>query len=266
LTAVTLKNEWLGLLDVADLEPEARYGGFAYEPFTDDSREYASSPAVVARARPSGLRPRPRPGAGQEVAEDFRAVGLEDGRWTGDSPGNRPGRGRGARYGLHSTAAGKCQAEHGYAWQTDAQAGPLGPATRGGEHADVLADKELGRRTRVDDENVDGDVLLSCVRPKASAHTNWEKGEVVGVPHLKGDVRHTLLGDERPRHSDLSSLPVDADRLPRRHRRGEAKRDRTRAAPAIQHTHSGLQIREEERTLPRRGPTGQLRVEGGPWT
>jgi hypothetical protein len=34
------KNEWLGLLDVAGLELEALYGGFAREPFNDDSREY----------------------------------------------------------------------------------------------------------------------------------------------------------------------------------------------------------------------------------
>jgi SAM-dependent methyltransferase len=34
------KNEWLGLLDVAGLEVEALYGGFAGEPFTADSREY----------------------------------------------------------------------------------------------------------------------------------------------------------------------------------------------------------------------------------
>ncbi len=34
------KNEWLGLLDVAGLEVEALYGGFAGEPFDDDSREY----------------------------------------------------------------------------------------------------------------------------------------------------------------------------------------------------------------------------------
>jgi SAM-dependent methyltransferase len=34
------KNEWLGLLDVARLELEVLYGGFAREPFTDDSREY----------------------------------------------------------------------------------------------------------------------------------------------------------------------------------------------------------------------------------
>src|SRR6266545_613964 len=34
------KNEWLGLLDVAGLELEALYGGFAGEPFTDASREY----------------------------------------------------------------------------------------------------------------------------------------------------------------------------------------------------------------------------------
>ena len=34
------KNEWLGLLDVAGLELNALYGGFAGEPFTDHSREY----------------------------------------------------------------------------------------------------------------------------------------------------------------------------------------------------------------------------------
>jgi SAM-dependent methyltransferase len=34
------KNEWLGLIDVAGLELEALYGGFAGEPFDDASREY----------------------------------------------------------------------------------------------------------------------------------------------------------------------------------------------------------------------------------
>jgi SAM-dependent methyltransferase len=34
------KNEWLGLLDVAGLQVEALYGGFASEPFGDDSQEY----------------------------------------------------------------------------------------------------------------------------------------------------------------------------------------------------------------------------------
>jgi ubiquinone/menaquinone biosynthesis C-methylase UbiE len=34
------KNEWLGLLDVSGLELEALYGGFAREPFDDESREY----------------------------------------------------------------------------------------------------------------------------------------------------------------------------------------------------------------------------------
>jgi len=34
------KNEWLRLIDVAGLELEALYGGFAREAFTDDSREY----------------------------------------------------------------------------------------------------------------------------------------------------------------------------------------------------------------------------------
>ncbi|MEV0029921.1 class I SAM-dependent methyltransferase [Nocardia sp. NPDC050793] len=34
------KNEWLGLLDIAGLELEALYGGFAGEPFADNSTEY----------------------------------------------------------------------------------------------------------------------------------------------------------------------------------------------------------------------------------
>ena len=34
------KNEWLGLIDVAGLTLEALYGGFAGEPFDDNSREY----------------------------------------------------------------------------------------------------------------------------------------------------------------------------------------------------------------------------------
>jgi SAM-dependent methyltransferase len=34
------KNEWLGLLDVAGLQLEALYGGFAGEPLDDESREY----------------------------------------------------------------------------------------------------------------------------------------------------------------------------------------------------------------------------------
>ena len=46
------KNEWLGLLDVAGLELEALYGGFAGEPFNDDSREYV----FVARRGADGSR------------------------------------------------------------------------------------------------------------------------------------------------------------------------------------------------------------------
>ena len=34
------KNEWLGLIDVAGLEVEALYGGFAGEPFTGERSEY----------------------------------------------------------------------------------------------------------------------------------------------------------------------------------------------------------------------------------
>jgi len=34
------KNEWLGLIEVAGLRLEALYGGFAGEPFTEDSGEY----------------------------------------------------------------------------------------------------------------------------------------------------------------------------------------------------------------------------------
>jgi hypothetical protein len=48
------KNEWLGLLDVAGLELEVLYGGFAREPFADDSREYV----FVARRRLPGDVPR----------------------------------------------------------------------------------------------------------------------------------------------------------------------------------------------------------------
>lgn len=41
------KNEWFGLLDVAGLEVEALFAGFAGEPFTDNSTEYV----FVARSR-----------------------------------------------------------------------------------------------------------------------------------------------------------------------------------------------------------------------
>ena len=34
------KNEWLGLIDVAGLHLESLHGGFAGEPFDDESREY----------------------------------------------------------------------------------------------------------------------------------------------------------------------------------------------------------------------------------
>lgn len=43
------KNEWLGLIDVAGLELEALHGGFAGEPFDDDSEEYVF---VVRRPSP----------------------------------------------------------------------------------------------------------------------------------------------------------------------------------------------------------------------
>jgi len=44
------RNEWLGLVDVAGLEVEALYAGFAHEPFDDESREYV----FVARRKPAG--------------------------------------------------------------------------------------------------------------------------------------------------------------------------------------------------------------------
>jgi SAM-dependent methyltransferase len=44
------KNEWLGLVEVAGLQVEALYGGFAGEPFAGDSREYV----FVTRRRPLG--------------------------------------------------------------------------------------------------------------------------------------------------------------------------------------------------------------------
>ena len=34
------KNEWLGLIDVAGLELEALYSGFAGEPFSDEGSEF----------------------------------------------------------------------------------------------------------------------------------------------------------------------------------------------------------------------------------
>src|ERR687888_2452673 len=43
------KNEWLGLLDVAGLEVEALYGGFAREPFDDESREYVFIARTASR-------------------------------------------------------------------------------------------------------------------------------------------------------------------------------------------------------------------------
>jgi hypothetical protein len=43
------KNEWLGLIDVAELGLEALYGGFGHEPYTLDSREYV----FIARRRVS---------------------------------------------------------------------------------------------------------------------------------------------------------------------------------------------------------------------
>jgi hypothetical protein len=42
------KNEWLGLLDIAGLQLETLHGGFAGEPFTDDSNEYV----FIARRQP----------------------------------------------------------------------------------------------------------------------------------------------------------------------------------------------------------------------
>jgi SAM-dependent methyltransferase len=45
------KNEWLGLLDVAGLEVEALYAGFAREPFTEDGREYVFVARLVRRSR-----------------------------------------------------------------------------------------------------------------------------------------------------------------------------------------------------------------------
>ena len=49
------KNEWLGLLDVAGLELEALYGGFAGEPFADDSR------GIRVRRPPAAPTPAARP-------------------------------------------------------------------------------------------------------------------------------------------------------------------------------------------------------------
>jgi SAM-dependent methyltransferase len=59
------KNEWLGLVEVTGLEVEALYGGFAGEPFADDSREYV----FVTGPRPLGRRSEVR-SAGQDPAVD----------------------------------------------------------------------------------------------------------------------------------------------------------------------------------------------------
>jgi SAM-dependent methyltransferase len=53
------RNEWLGLLDVAGLELEALYGGFAREPFGEDSPEFV----FVAR------RPVTRGAAGSQAPD-----------------------------------------------------------------------------------------------------------------------------------------------------------------------------------------------------
>jgi SAM-dependent methyltransferase len=64
------KNEWLGLIDVAGLELEALYGGFAGEPFTEDSREYV----FVTRA-PGGLD-LPGPSNGRDQSAWLTVPGL----------------------------------------------------------------------------------------------------------------------------------------------------------------------------------------------
>lgn len=51
------KNEWLGLLDVAGLEVEFLYGGFAREALTDNSRDYV----FVARRKDRGAVHQLRP-------------------------------------------------------------------------------------------------------------------------------------------------------------------------------------------------------------
>lgn len=45
------KNEWLGLIDVAGLELEVLYGGFAGEAFTDNSPEYVFVVRLPAASR-----------------------------------------------------------------------------------------------------------------------------------------------------------------------------------------------------------------------
>lgn len=51
------RNEWLGLVDVAGLELESLHGGFAGEPFGDDSTEFvARRPSPAARRPPPAAR------------------------------------------------------------------------------------------------------------------------------------------------------------------------------------------------------------------
>jgi len=60
------QDEWLGLLNVSGLQLEALHGGFAGEPFTDDSQEYvfvARSSSPRARRGRAGLWPARADGA-----------------------------------------------------------------------------------------------------------------------------------------------------------------------------------------------------------
>ena len=69
------KNEWLGLLDVAELDPEALYGGFDAGPFDDASSEYV----FVARRSPAVYGKRHH-AFGPANSRDQQEMITEDGR------------------------------------------------------------------------------------------------------------------------------------------------------------------------------------------
>jgi hypothetical protein len=88
------KNEWLGLIDVAGLELEALYGGFAGEPFTEDSREYV----FVTRA-PGGLG-LPGPSNGRDQSAWLTVPGCR----SATPPTSRPLTAGSSMWGTRSSA------------------------------------------------------------------------------------------------------------------------------------------------------------------
>ena len=80
------KNEWLGLLDVAELDLEALYGGYDGEPFDD-----ASSELRIHRTS-SADEPRPA-GDDHRGSRDQRAISHTPERNPGERFGEAPAAG-----------------------------------------------------------------------------------------------------------------------------------------------------------------------------